>query len=109
MSSFIEPESSAINFVGGVVGGRKVIMGYAARPDSMMKWEMKQKVEQYGFTQAGATEYVVQFFFRMPEATSSHKPSIQRYNVFSEDKEMRNFMNNIDYLKSMFDVVVHWC
>lgn len=109
MSAFIEPESSAINFVGGVVGGRKVIMGFAARPDSMMKWEMKQKVEPYDSARTAVTEYVVQFAFRMPEATSSSKPSIQRYNVFSEDKEISNFMDNLDYLESVFDVIVHWC
>lgn len=99
-------DNRIINFIGGIVGGRKVILGYAPRPDSMMKWEMKQRIAPYRSAHTAATEYVVQFAFRMPE--SPDDLSIERYDVFSEEKEMINFMDNVDYLKTIFDVIVHW-
>lgn len=107
MNVFID--NRAVNFIGGVVGGRKVIVGYAPHPESVMKWEMKQRIAPYGSAHKAVTEYVVQFVFRMPEATSPDDLSIKRYDVFSEEKQMSNFMDDIDYLKSIFDVVVHWC
>jgi len=45
----------------------------------------------------------------MPEATSPDEHTIMQYKVFSKEKEMTNFMDEIDYLKSIFDVIVHWC
>ena len=109
MNVFIDKRHRAVNFIGGVVGGHKVIVGYALRPESIMKWEMKQRFTPYRSACRAVTEYVVQFVFRMPEATSADDLTIQRYDVFSEDKQMSNFMDDIDYLKTIFAVIVHWC
>jgi len=75
MNVFVD--NRAVNFVGGVVGGRKVIVGYAPRPESIMKWEMKQRIAPYESACRAVTEYAVQFVFRMPGATSG---AISLYN-----------------------------
>lgn len=107
MNVFID--NRAVNFIGGIVGGRKVILGYAPRPDSIMRWEMRQRVAPYESARRAVTEYAVQFVFRLPEATSPDEHTIMQYKVFSKEKEMTNFMDEIDYLKLIFDVIVHWC
>lgn len=105
MSTFAS--NRKINFIGGLVGGRKVIVGYALRPDSVMRWEIKQRIEPYK-GQAGAKN-VVLFVYRPPGATSPESLSVKQYSVWDEDEAFDHFVRYLEYLDGIFDVIVHWC
>ena len=96
-----------INFIGGLVGGSKVIVGYALRPDSVMRWEIKQQIEPY----KGAVDAknVVLFVYRPPGATSPDSLSVKQYEVWDEDEAIDHFVSDLEYLDGIFDVIVHWC
>lgn len=98
-----------INFIGGQVDGNKAIVGYSPRPESYIKWEIKQKVEPYDkFKTVGVSKFI-NFLYRPPWGTSIEDVFVKQFGVYDEGEKMDRFVKDLEYLESIFDVIVHWC
>lgn len=98
-----------INLIGGQIDGKKVIVGYSPRPESYIKWEMLQRVDPYDeFKNAGVNKFI-NFLYRPPGATSIEEVFVKRFGVYDEGEKMDRFVEDLEYLNRIFDVIVHWC
>jgi len=107
MSTFIG--NLGINFIGGYVDEQKVIVGYSPRPESYIKWEMLQRVEPMEEFKDANVDKFINFLYRPPGATSAEEVVVKQFAVYDEDEKMDRFVENLEYLNRVFDVIVHWC
>ena len=107
MSTFIG--NLGINFIGGYVDGQKVIVGYSPRPESYIKWEMLQRVEPMEEFKDANVDKFIYFLYRPPGATSAEEVVVKQFAVYDEDEKMDRFVESLEYLNRVFDVIVHWC
>jgi hypothetical protein len=98
-----------INFIGGQIDGEKVIVGYSPRPESYIKWEMKQRIEPYDEFKNADVDKFINFLYRPPWGTSVEEVFIKQFGVYDEDEKMDHFVKDLEYLNTVFDVIVHWC
>lgn len=106
MSAFIG--GLQMHFIGGTVGGRKVIMGYSPHPESIMRWEMKQGIEPFDEFKGAKMDKFINFLYREPGAILPGSVSVKKFVVYDEDEEMDRFMDALGYLDGIFDMIIHW-
>ena len=107
MNTFIG--NMRMNFIGGCVDGRKVLVGYAPRPESYIKWEMRQKIDPYEAFKRANVDKFIYFLYRPPGSTSIEEVVVKEFAAYDKDEKMDRFVMGLEYLSGIFDVIVHWC
>jgi hypothetical protein len=103
-------EKHLIDFIGGKVGSRDVLVGYGSRDDSRIKYEMRQKINPFPGDVWDRAKGAV-CFWTIPPALRKigGTERVQVIPVYDETAQLREFDRQIEELKRFFDVLVRWC
>jgi len=99
-----------VDFIGGRMNDKAVLVGYGSRSDSQIKYEMQQKIEPYlGDIWKGAYG-VIRLMIRPPGSRwVEGSERVHSIPVYDEFDAIRQFWTQVESLKRFFDVVVRWC
>jgi len=101
---------SIVDFIGGKVGDRDVIVGYGSFDSSLVKYKMEQKIDPYpGDIWEGAKGAVCMWKVPSDSQGANVSAHVGVIPVYDDATQRRQFYKQIEYLKRSFSIVVQWC